>query len=181
MMQAGTSKPPTALIVLALGAVLVVVAYLLPFGSFNVEGFGVSESQTLGMGDVDDGKVYLVLGLVLLVLTGVLWAKRATGSKAVAIAVIVVAALVVVAGIIDIKDIDDLSGLEAETGGVSAEDLEAFGVSLEISAGIGLYLALAGGVIALAGGVLALRQRGDSAPTYVTPATPPPSEPPPAG
>jgi len=148
-------------IVTAIGGALLAIGTFLPFAT--VDAFGFSQSVT-GM-DTDSAWFYLGSGLVLLVLGIVILTMRAAAVRR-----IVGAIGVIVAGLMTVVSIMDLLGLDDEI------PVEAAG-QLTVSAGIGLYLAIAGAIVGLIGSGMALFARAEE--TRMAPPPPPPATPPP--
>jgi len=165
--RSGGSSGTVAGIVTAIGGALLAIGTFLPFAT--VDAFGFSQSVS-GM-DTDSSWFYLGSGVVLLVLGIVILMMRQAGIRR-----IVGVIGVIVAGLMTVVSIMDLMGLDDEI------PAEAAG-QLTVTAGIGLYMAIAGAVVALIGSGMALFAKGE-APHMVAPPPPPPATtppPPPAG
>lgn len=160
--RSGGVSGAVAGVVAAIGGALMAVGALLSFAS--VEAFGVS--QSVGGLDTDDGPVYLGAGLVLAVLGIVILVLRSTVVRRVlGVTGILVAGFMTYAGIVDITSLSD--DIPPELLG-----------EVSVSAGIGLYLVLAGAVVALIGSGMALFSREEA--RVIAPPAPPPPTPPPS-
>jgi hypothetical protein len=202
-----TGKPPVGAIVAIAGGALLAIGSFLAWA--EVSGGGTSATAK-GI-DGDDGFITLGAGIVA-VLVGILLLRQAKRPLAV---------LAIVAGLVgggvavyDALTAEDsvrgeLAEQAADQAGISTEQartlldelVDSGQVQLDISLGIGLYVVIAGGLLALVGGVLSLRGApkeeraepgsgwsapppsvADEPPTAAPPATPvsgaPPSAPP---
>jgi len=157
-------SPKTAGTVMIIGGILLAVGSLLQFA--KLEGFGISETVS-GL-DTDDGKLFLGVGVALLIFGGViLGVASATARRIFGVLGVLISAFMVWAAIVDITGIG--SDIPAEFAG-----------QIEASAGIGLYVVLAGAVAGLIGSAMAVFAPKEAA---VAPPPPPPGEtapPPPA-
>lgn len=168
-MPASTSRgmsPKTAGIVMLIGGILLAVGSLLQFAT--LEGFGISETVS-GL-DTDDGKLFLGVGVALLIFGAVVMAvASAVARRVFGILGVLLSAFMVWAAIVDITGIGD--DIPAEFAG-----------QIEASAGIGLYVVLTGAVVGLIGSAMAVFAAKE---TVVAPPPPPPSgetvPPPPPG
>lgn len=165
------------------GVLGVVGGALLAVGSFLdwAEVSGGGTSVTANGVDGSDGYITLVAGLVAVV-AGIVMAR---GTRRV-LAVLVILAGIVGGGIglydaLTAKDsvLDAAAEELAPTFGVSAQEVRTVldqaidAGQLSVSISIGLYVVIAGGVVALAGGILGLRGSGEpAAPGLAAPATP---------
>lgn len=147
--EPASAAAKTAGWVIAGTALVVVIGSVLPWLSLSGPDAEAierqMEAQGEGVGGLDkDGVLTIVLGLVAL-LMGVL---RGTGRavKGAAITGIVMGALVTLIGIVDILDVADV-----------ADEVAGF-VRVDVSAGIGLWLTLLGGIAVLASSIWALRR-----------------------
>ena len=167
--RSGGTSGAVAGIVTAIGGALLVIGTFLPFAT--VDAFGFSQSVT-GM-DTDSSWFYLGSGGVLLALGIVILMMRQAGIRR-----IVGVIGVIVAGLMTVVSIMDLMGLDDEI------PAEAAG-QLTVTAGIGLYMAIAGAIVGLIGSGMALFAKGEvsrrAAPPPPPPATTPTPPPPPAG
>jgi hypothetical protein len=174
MSQTEPRAAPTAGIVAIVGGALLAVGSFLPWAEVS----GSDASVTAKGLDGSDGYITLAAGLVAVV-TGLLVVR---GTRR---AVAVVAVLVGLIGgglalydALTVKDsvLDAAAEEVAPSFGVSADQVRAVldqaidAGQLGVSIGIGLYVALAGGLIAIVGGVLGLRQSAAQSAT-VTPGT----------
>jgi hypothetical protein len=177
-------RPSAAAGLTVLGGVAMAIGAILPFA--KVEGGELPiPSQTVGGLDTADGKLFLGVGIALIVLGVLIWMARSRGPRVVAAVLAVIAAgFMLYAAIIDISGIEDESldaiaeAGAAQTAGVSVEEvrdaLDQFNVS--VNTGIGLYIVLVGSAIGVIGGLLGLLAKR---PDTVMPAAPPPPAPPP--
>lgn len=161
-----TTKSPLAPVATVVGGALLAIGSLLAFA--KVEGTVLEQpiSQNISGLDTPDGKIFLGVGIGILVLGAILFALSGPARR-------VVAALVVLAGgFMTYAAVIDLTGLEDD---IPAE----FAGTVSVSAGIGLYLILGGAIIATIGGLLgAFGSAGGAAAPSMPP--PPPAAPPPA-
>lgn len=129
----GTKRGELALLI---GGILLIVGTFLTFVTVD---YGDGTNEGFNASDVEQAVNYLMAGGIAIVLAGILWvAKGATARKVLAvIGIITIGYLGVYAGFVDITSISDL--------GDSA------------SAGLGLYVMTAGGVIAVVGAILAAK------------------------
>lgn len=145
-------------VALIIGGLLMIVGMFMTF--ITVEGPGGSTS--FNGQDAEEASPYFVAGVVSLLAAAALFAmKSATGRKVVAgLAIAIVAFFGAYAAFTDITEIGDLS-----SGGIEA------------SAGIGLYIAALGSIVALAGAIMALMAapRTEVVTTPTTPTTQPPA------
>jgi hypothetical protein len=178
-------RPSAAAAMTILGGLLMAIGALLPFAKVEAGDLPIA-SQTVGGLDTADGKLFLGVGIALVVLGAFLWVGRARGLRmTAAVLTILAAGFMLYAAIVDITGIEDESldaiaeAGAAQTPGISVdqvrEALDQFNVS--VSTGIGLYIVLIGSAIAVIGGVLALLAKR---PEPVMPPAPPPPGPPPA-
>ena len=141
-------------------------------------------SQSVGGLDTADGKLFLGVGIALIVFGVLTWMARSRGLRvAAAVLTIVGAGFMLYAAIIDITGIEDESldaiaeAGAAQTAGVSVEQvreaLNQFNVS--VNTGVGLYVVLVGSAIGVVGGLLGLLAKR---PEPIMPAAPPPPAPP---
>lgn len=149
---------------LAAGGLLLVVGSLLTFATADIAGFGSVGINGL---DTDDGKLFLGVGVALLVIAAVVWISRSATSRRIFGGIATLAAsFMVVAAIMDVTTLED-------------DIPEALAADISVSAGIGLYLVLAGAVIATLGGVQILFGRLPAREQVEAPPPPPPPSPPP--
>jgi hypothetical protein len=178
-------KRPTASAgITVLGGVAMALGAVLTFAKLDVGQLPI-DARSIGGLDTPDGKLFLGVGIALVVLGGLMWvATSAALRRVAAVLAILGAAFMLYAAIVDITGIEDESldaiaeAGAATTPGVTVEQvraaLEQFNVS--IKPGIGLYIVLAGAALGVIGGVLALLAKR---PEPALPAAPPPPGPPP--
>jgi hypothetical protein len=187
------SSAGAALIVL--GGLLMAIGAFLPFAKVEAGELPIP-AQTVGGLDTPDGKLFLIVGIGLVIIGAWMWVSgsyggfRGLGSVVLRrITVILAIVAIVAAGFMLYAAVVDITGIEAEsldaiaeagaaqTPGVSVEQVRAaldqFNVS--INTGIGLYIVLGGAAIALIGGILSLIAKQ---PEPMLPAAPPPPAPP---
>lgn len=178
-------RPSAAAALTVLGGVAMAIGAILPFAKVEAGELPIP-SQTVGGLDTADGKLFLGVGIALIVLGVLIWMARSRGLRVVAAVLALLAAgFMLYAAIIDITGIEDESldaiaeAGAAQTAGVSVEQvrdaLDQFNVS--VKTGIGLYIVLVGSAIGAVGGLLGLLAKR---PEPVMPAAPPPPGPPPA-
>jgi hypothetical protein len=176
-------RPTAGAALMVLGGLLMAIGALLPFAKVEAGELPIP-AQTVGGLDTPDGKLFLGVGIGLVILGGLIWVAKSRAPRMVA-AVLAIAA----AGFMLYAAVVDITGIEAEsldaiaeagaaqTPGVSVEQVRAaldqFNVS--ISTGIGLYIVLGGAAIAVIGGILSLIAKQ---PEPMLPAAPPPPAPP---
>lgn len=177
-------RPRAAAGLTILGGVAMAIGAILPFAKVEAGQLPIP-SQTVAGLDTADGKLFLGVGIALIVLGVLIWVARSRGIRVVAALLALLAAgFMLYAAIIDITGIEDESldaiaeAGAAQTAGVSVEQvrdaLDQFNVS--VNTGIGLYIVLFGSAIGAVGGVLGLLAKG---PEPVMPAAPQPPAPPP--
>lgn len=177
-------RPTVAAAIMVLGGVAMALGAVLTFAKVDVGQLPI-DARSIGGLDTPDGKLFLGVGIALVVLGGLMWiATSAALRRVAAVLAILGSAFMLYAAIIDITGIEDESldaiaeAGAATTPGVSVEQvraaLEQFNVS--IKPGIGLYIVMAGAALGVIGGVLALLARR---PEPALPAAPPPPGPPP--
>lgn len=176
-------RPTAGAALMVLGGLLMAIGALLPFAKVEAGELPIP-AQTVGGLDTPDGKLFLGVGIGLVILGGLIWVAKSRAPRMVA-AVLAIAA----AGFMLYAAVVDITGIEAEsldaiaeagaaqTPGVSVEQVRAaldqFNVS--INTGIGLYIVLGGAAIAVVGGILSLIAKQ---PEPMLPAAPPPPAPP---
>jgi hypothetical protein len=181
-------RPSAAAGLTILGGVLMAIGAILPFAKVEAGDLPIP-SQTVGGLDTADGKLFLGVGIALLVFGGLLWMSRSRGLRITAAVLTMLAAgFMLYAAIVDITGIEDESldaiaeAGAAQTAGISVEQvrdaLDEFNVS--VNTGIGLYIVLIGSAIGVIGGLWALLGSLGSKPEPVMPPVPPPPGPPPA-
>lgn len=152
---------PLAAIVLAAGALAVVVGSFLPWAVIE-SSFG---DISIGGGDMDGDASLTVAGVVAIAVLGGLavfgrWARGAVTGLA--ISALVVTGVVALIALVDIADV-----------ATSADDMPG----LDVSVGVGLWVVLAGSLVAAAGAVMvlvtAVRRPAPALP--FVPAGPPPA------
>lgn len=177
-------RPLAAAGLTILGGVAMAIGAILPFAKVEAGELPIP-SQTVGGLDTADGKLFLGVGIALIVLGVLIWMARSRALRVVAAVLALLAAgFMLYAAIIDITGIEDESldaiaeAGAAQTAGVSVEQvrdaLDQFNVS--VNTGFGLYVVLGGAAIAVIGGLLGLLAKQ---PEPVMPAAPPPPGPPP--
>lgn len=188
-----TSKPSAGAIVAIVGGVMLAIGSFLTWATVSVdttalinklaETLGLPPEQLQGLPtdslsssvsgwDGSDGKITLVVGVIIIVAAIVIFAKPRLR--------VAMGAVVIVAGLVGggvaaydasrVKDVAndaeaaavEAAGSELEGSGLSVGDI--FEGAFDVTAGVGLWVCIAGGVIALVGGVLALRERRDVSP-----------------
>lgn len=161
MSTAATRRTPIGPILTILGGALLVIGSFLTW--FTLSGQGASSS---GSGiDGGDGWYSLISGVVLIAV-GVVGLQATRRS----LAVLALVAGLVGGGAALLNALTVRDQLAEQITGASAEEARAFidqlidSGQLEITWGIGLYLVMAGGVIALVGGALQLSGGGSAAP-----------------
>jgi hypothetical protein len=177
-------RPTPSAGITVLGGVAMAIGAVLTFAKLDVGQLPIDARSISGL-DTPDGKLFLGVGIGLVVLGGLMWiATSAALRRVAAVLAILGAAFMGYAAIVDITGIEDESldaiaeAGAATTPGVSVEQvraaLEQFNVSID--PGIGLYIVLAGAALGVIGGVLGLLAKR---PEPVIPAAPPPPGPPP--
>jgi len=205
-----TSKPSAGAIVAIVGGIMLAIGSFLTWATVSVDTtallnkladtLGVSADQLQGVPtdsfsqsvsgwDGSDGKITLVVALIIIIAAILMFAMPRIRK---AMGVIVILAGLVGGGVAvyDATRVKDVAN-DAETAAASAagSGLEQLGLSageifdgvFDVTAGIGLWVCIAGGVIALVGGVLALRERPEASPaamgatTATTSTTAPPA------
>ena len=177
-------RPTAAAAIMVVGGVAMALGAVLTFAKLDVGQLPI-DARSIGGLDTPDGKLFLGVGIALVVLGGLMWiATSAALRRVAAVLAILGAAFMLYAAIVDITGIEDESldaiaeAGAATTPGVTVEQvraaLEQFNVS--IKPGIGLYIVLAGAALGVIGGVLALLAKR---PEPALPAAPPPPGPPP--
>ena len=204
-----TSKPSAGAIVAIVGGIMLAIGSFLTWATVSVDTtallnkladtLGVSADQLQGVPtdsfsqsvsgwDGSDGKITLVVALIIIIAAILMFAMPRIRK---AMGVIVILAGLVGGGVAvyDATRVKDVAN-DAETAAASAagSGLEQLGLSageifdgvFDVTAGIGLWVCIAGGVIALVGGVLALRERPEASPAAMgaTAATTSTTEPP---
>jgi hypothetical protein len=181
MRQTEPRAAPTAGIVAIVGGALLAVGSLLPWAEVS----GSGESVTAKGLDGSDGYITLAAGVVAVV-TGLVMLR---GTRR---AVAVVAVLVGLVGG-GLALYDALTAKDSVLDAAAEELAPSFGVSadqvraaldqaidegqLGVSISIGLYVAMAGGLIAIVGGVLGLRESAGVTPAATAPPPSPPDAP----
>lgn len=177
-------RPTVAAAIMVVGGVAMALGAVLTFAKLDVGQLPI-DARSIGGLDTPDGKLFLGVGIALVVLGGLMWiATSAALRRVAAVLAVLGAAFMLYAAIVDITGIEDESldaiaeAGAATTPGVTVEQvraaLEQFNVS--IKPGIGLYIVLAGAALGVIGGVLALLAKR---PEPALPAAPPPPGPPP--
>lgn len=177
-------RPTAGAALMVLGGLLMAIGALLPFAKVEAGELPIP-AQTVGGLDTPDGKLFLGVGIGLVILGGLIWVAKSRAPRMVAAVLAIVAAgFMLYAAVVDITGIEaeSLDAIAeagaAQTPGVSVEQVRAaldqFNVS--INTGIGLYIVLGGAAIAVIGGILSLIAKQ---PEPILPAAPPPPAPPP--
>ena len=195
-----TSKPSAGAIVAIVGGIMLAIGSFLTWATVSVdttalinklaETLGLPPEQLQGLPadsfsssvsgwDGSDGKITLVVGVIIIVAAIVIFARP---RLRVAMGAVVIVAGLVGGGVAayDASRVKDVAN-DAEAAAVAAagSELEGSGLSVgdifegafDVTAGVGLWVCIAGGVIALVGGVLALRERRDVSPAAMGAAT----------
>ena len=195
-----TSKPSAGAIVAIVGGIMLAIGSFLTWATVSVdttalinklaETLGLPPEQLQGLStdsfsnsvsgwDGSDGKITLVVGVIIIIAAIVIFAKP---RLRVAMGVVMIVAGLVGGGVAayDASRVKDVAN-DAEAAAVAAagSELEGSGLSVgdffegafDVTAGVGLWVCIAGGVIALVGGVLALRERRDVSPAAMGAAT----------
>lgn len=176
-------RPTAGAALMVLGGLLMAIGALLPFAKVEAGELPIP-AQTVGGLDTPDGKLFLGVGIGLVILGGLIWVAKSRAPRMVAAVLAIVAAgFMLYAAVVDITGIEaeSLDAIAeagaAQTPGVSVEQVRAaldqFNVS--INTGIGLYIVLGGAAIAVIGGILSLMAKQ---PEPMLPAAPPPPAPP---
>jgi hypothetical protein len=176
-------RPTAGAALMVLGGLLMAIGALLPFAKVEAGELPIP-AQTVGGLDTPDGKLFLGVGIGLVILGGLIWVAKSRPPRMVAAVLAIVAAgFMLYAAVVDITGIEaeSLDAIAeagaAQTPGVSVEQVRAaldqFNVS--INTGIGLYIVLGGAAIAVIGGILSLIAKQ---PEPMLPAAPPPPAPP---
>lgn len=176
-------RPSLAAAIAILGGVTMAMGALLPFAKYDFA--ALAPSRSIGGLETLDGKLFLGVGIFLVVVGGFMWlATSKSLSRAAAFLAILAAGYMLIAAVVDIVGLaeellDDAAvDLAAANPGLSVERirtaLEQFNVSIDT--GIGLYIVLGGAALGVIGGVLGLLAKR---PKPVLPAAPPPPGPPP--
>lgn len=161
----GPSRLPTTTLLIAAGAVLILIGSFLPW--ITVFGFGISGVNT------DYGIITLVIAAVALV--AAFGAGRVFDAGKTRAAMIVTAVLGAVAlacalyvgfairdSVAEDEGGSDAAATEEEDSGLGDEfddALEGFAESLSPKTGVGVYTTALGGVLVLAGGLMAARKK----------------------
>lgn len=186
MSTAGTRRTPIGPILAILGGALLVIGSILDWATLDVALAGQTLSESFGGLDGSDGWITLGSGAVAIAV-GIV-AMSSGGRRVLAILAILAGLVGGGVGLYDAvtaesNSLDEFAeGIGATRGDVDAA-IETGELEFELSIGIGLYLAIAGGVLALVGGALQLSGSGTSAPAMPAAAsastfsTPPPAAP----
>ncbi|MEX0756295.1 MAG: Trp biosynthesis-associated membrane protein [Actinomycetota bacterium] len=135
MRQPVTSRGPGPIVMLV-GAAVLAAGSVLPWAKVSAP-FAVERS----IGGLEGDGVLTVVGAVLIAAAALLWMTGRRWGRVVGVVVAVLAAGIAIYDLININDaIDDIA---IQTGGLA-----------EAAAGIGIYVAVAGAIVALIGGVL---------------------------
>jgi hypothetical protein len=184
MSQTEQRGAPTAAIVAIVGGALLAVGSFLPWAEVSGSGASVTAKGL----DGSDGYITLAAGLVAVV-TGIVMVR---GTRRVVALVAVLAGLVggglALYDALTAKDsvLDAAAEQLAPQFGVSADQVRTVldqavdSGQLGVSISIGLYVAMAGGLVAIAGGVVGLRESAEldaATPAATAPSTPSPIAP----
>ena len=188
-----TSKPSAGAIVAIVGGVMLAIGSFLTWATVSVDTtallnkladtLGVSADQLQGVPtdsfsqsvsgwDGSDGKITLVVALIIIIAAILMFAMPRIRK---AMGVVVILAGLVGGGVAvydatRVKDVaNDAESAAASAAGSGLEQLglsagEIFDGVFDVTAGVGLWVCIAGGVVALVGGVLALRERQEASP-----------------
>ena len=183
-----TSKPSAGAIVAIVGGIMLAIGSFLTWATVSVDTtallnkladtLGVSADQLQGVPtdsfsqsvsgwDGSDGKITLVVAIIIIIAAILMFAMPRIRK---AMGVIVILAGLVGGGVAvyDATRVKDVAndaesaaasavGSGLDQAGLSADDI--FDGVFDVTPGIGLWVCIAGGVVALVGGVLALRER----------------------
>ena len=174
----------TAAIVASVGGALAVIGSILPWASVRINFLFVNTSQNVNGLDTSDGKITLVAGIVALGAgLAILLARGLTEGARRGVAIVAGIAGLVALGIgiydaIDISDkageIGDIADTASQAAGAQGEQVRALlEQGLDVSLSFGIFVVIAGGLLALVGGALALA-RGRTEPAGTTGYTAPP-------
>lgn len=178
-----------AAIIALVGGVVMAVGSLLAWAKVSINLVGLNQSETVKGIDGSDGKITIVLGVVIVVLAALALgklAKKATGWIITGCAVIATGL-----GAWDWTDIkskgDDIVHQAAAAAGGNADVIKMLEDGIKVSTGIGLYLVVLGGIMAIVGGIMLATKKSaataaapPSTPWAPPPTAPPPPPPPPA-
>lgn len=146
-------RPPVVVgaVLLLVGSALLIVGSFLNWLSVDAPslssfGLDLSFNGFGGEGETKDGPVFVFLAVVLAAFGITLLAARKV--LAVAILSVIAAVLALLAAAIDVADVRD-----------AVDDLKALDPTFEATMGPGLWVVLAGAIVALAGGIAALATR----------------------
>ncbi|MGH2740670.1 MAG: hypothetical protein ACRDH6_09350 [Actinomycetota bacterium] len=150
----------TTLGALAAGGLLLVVGSILTFATADITGFGSIGINGL---DTDDGKLFLVGGIVLLIIAAIVWIGHSPTMRRIfgGIATLA-AALMVVAVVFDLTTLED-------------DIPETLASDVSVTAGIGLYIVLVGAGVATIGAIQILFGRLPARDRMEPPPPPPPA------
>jgi tryptophan-associated transmembrane protein len=180
MPDATERRNTTPAVIALIGGVVLVISSFLPW--FKVAFRGAS--QTVAGTKASDGKITLVCGLLVAIAAVVILVGKSAGlRRGMAILAIVAGLAGAAVGAIDLftkdRQVDDIlrKSLAGSTGhtataaelALAHKFLDRLGFS--ISASIGIYLILAGGLVGLVGGAMAVAQKeaAPAAPPYQSP------------
>lgn len=152
-------------IALLIGGVLILAGIIfLTFVTF--EGGGAKESFSAS--DADEASPFYIAGVTAILAAVVMWMVRGEMPRKViaGLTLLIVGFFGLYAAFVDITDIDDFAG------GIEG---------VEVSAGLGLWVAAIGSLIAVVGAVLALIRKPATTVGPTTPVTTPPTHTPPGG
>ena len=172
--ERGTSVRPGVMLALV-GGLLAAVGSPLPWlkASVNAAALGGGLQSKTANGFDGDGWITLVAGLIVLVVAGVMWMRKSSGKGLSAL----VALGGLVAGGTGLGDmltakstiIDEAASQVTAGSGVSVEQVKALlnqafdqGI-IKISPEIGIFVVIAGGVLALVGGLLLVASKAEPA------------------
>ncbi len=167
MDQPTDQKAKTAGMVMGAGALIALISLFMTWVtvSLDLSGFpgGASfpSKSENGIG-TSDGKLTLVLAIVLLVFAVQFVMARVTKPKVLAVIGIILAAIITVAAVIDVTTTEGdareefLKGFRATAGAAGSQFAEQFADRLDVKVGAGLYATAAGGALAFIGSIMAL-------------------------
>jgi hypothetical protein len=183
MSQAERRGAPTAAIVTIVGGALLAVGSFLPWAEVSGSGASVTAKGL----DGSDGYITLVASLVAVVVGLVMLRGTRRAVAVLAILAGLIGGGLAVYDAVTAKDsvLDAAAEDLAPSFGVSADQVRAAldqaidAGQLSVSVSVGLYVVMAGGLVAIVGGVLALRQTASEPAPETQPTSQPASDAPP--